>query len=74
MLVSKREAAAAAGVTVRTINRWIKAGKLSTYRRSGGRPWVLVELSEVAAVVTAREVEEHGRGTVRPGIKRENPA
>lgn len=54
-LISLEAAAVAAGVTRKTITRWISAGKLTRYERPG-RIRVLVDAAELRELVKPKPV------------------
>jgi excisionase family DNA binding protein len=49
---TQQEAAEYAGVTVMTIGRWIKAGRLTKFRTQIGRSRIRVDLNEIDALTT----------------------
>lgn len=57
-LLSVAEAAAEAGVSTKTIRRWIKAGDLPAYQAQAGKGLVKVELRDVQDIYRRIRPEE----------------
>lgn len=64
-LISATEASRRAGVTLHTLMRWVKEGRLTAYRAGGprpgraGEPKTYIEVEQLAALLAERE-------TIRP--------
>lgn len=56
---TRAQAAARAGVSLRTIDRWTEAGDLTKYN-VGGRQWVRYATAEIDAMITPREPVSDG--------------
>lgn len=54
-MLTRREAAARAGVNIRTIDRWIRERKLTGYRAPGTRP-VMIDAEELTELTTLRPI------------------
>lgn len=45
--LTRQEAAERAGVGIRTIDKWVRTGKLQKYRAVGGRTYIFVSQAEL---------------------------
>lgn len=54
--LTRQQAAERAGVGIRTIDKWVRLGKLQKYRAAGGRTYIFVsqaELDQLTALTLA---------------------